>query len=122
MTDPSGADGLAACGESEVGFTQMAPTAADQGTDLFTPAPAFCPDASKIGTVEFKVPLIEHPLKGAIYLATQNQNPFGSLIALYIVAEDEHSGVLAEARRRSRAERSDRPDHDHLQEQPPGAP
>jgi len=90
VTDPSGADGLAACSESEVGFTRIA---ADT-TDLFTPGPAFCPGASKIGTVEFKVPLIEHPLKGSIYLATQNQNPFGSLIALYIVAEDEQSGVL----------------------------
>jgi uncharacterized repeat protein (TIGR01451 family) len=91
-TDPSGADGLAACGESEVGFQSVAP----DGTDLFTanlPNP-FCASASKIGTVEFKVPLIEHPLKGSIYLATQNQNPFGSLIALYIVAEDEQSGVL----------------------------
>jgi hypothetical protein len=90
VTDPSGADGLAACGESEVGFEQIA----SDTTDLFTPGPSFCPDASKIGTAEFKVPLIENPLKGSIYLATQNQNPFGSLIALYIVAEDEQSGVL----------------------------
>ncbi len=90
VTDPSGADGLAACGESEVGFQQIAPDA----TDLFSPGASFCPDAAKIGTAEFKVPVIEHPLKGSIYLATQNQNPFGSLIALYIVAEDEQSGVL----------------------------
>jgi hypothetical protein len=92
VTDPSGADGLQACGESEVGFEQIA----SDSTDEFTPTlpSPFCPDASKIGTVEFKVPLIENPLKGSIYLATQNQNPFGSLIALYIVAEDEQSGVL----------------------------
>ena len=95
VTDPSGADGLQACGESEVGFQSILKDgSASQGTDLFTPGPAFCPDAAKIGTAEFKVPLIAHPLKGAIYLATQNQNPFGSLIALYIVAEDEQSGVL----------------------------
>ena len=90
VTDPSGADGLQACGEAEVGFQRIA---ADS-TDEFTPNLPFCPDASKIGTVEFKVPLIEHPLKGSIYLATQNQNPFGSLIALYVVAEDPISGVL----------------------------
>jgi hypothetical protein len=89
---PSGADGLAACSEAQVGFGQIAL----DGTDLFSPTilQPFCPDAAKIGTVEFKLPVIEHPLKGAIYLATQNQNPFGSLIAMYIVAEDPVSGVL----------------------------
>ncbi len=95
VTDPSGADGLAACGESEVGFQSILKDgSARDNTDLFTPGPAFCPDAAKIGIAEFKVPLIEHPLKGVIYLASQNANPFGSLIALYIVAEDEQSGVL----------------------------
>jgi hypothetical protein len=91
-TNPSSADGLEACSEAEVGFSSIAP----DGTDLFTPTlpDPFCPTAAKIGTVEFKVPVIEHPLKGAIYLATQNANPFGSLVALYVVAEDPASGVL----------------------------
>jgi hypothetical protein len=91
-TNPAGADGLQACSESEVGFTSVG---AD-GTDLFTPTlpSPFCSNASKIGTVEFKVPVVEHPLKGAIYLASQTQNPFGSLVAMYIVAEDPISGVL----------------------------
>jgi hypothetical protein len=89
---PSGADGLVACSEAQIGFGSIAP----DGTDLFTPTlpEPTCPDASKIGTVEFKVPVIEHPLKGSVYLAAQNQNPFGSLIAMYIVAEDPLSGVL----------------------------
>jgi hypothetical protein len=91
-TDPSGADGLEACSEPQVGFDRVD----GEGTALFTstlPNPS-CATASKIGTVEFKVPVIEHPLQGAIYLATQNQNPFGSLIALYVVANDPISGVL----------------------------
>jgi hypothetical protein len=90
--NPSGADGLEACSESQIGFEQVA---AD-GTDLFTPtlSQPSCPDASKIGTVEFKVPVIEHPLRGYVYLAAQNANPFGSLVAMYIVAEDPISGVL----------------------------
>jgi hypothetical protein len=91
-TNPSGADGLEACSEAQVGFSSIS----GEGTDLFTPTlpSPFCASASKIGTVQFKVPVIKDPLKGSIYLATQNANPFGSLIALYIIAEDEASGVL----------------------------
>ncbi|HEV7529367.1 MAG TPA: hypothetical protein VGO29_10780, partial [Solirubrobacteraceae bacterium] len=99
--NPSGGNGLQACPEDLVGFTGFA-TLHGQDTATFTPAlPAplqpganFCPDASKVGTVKIKVPIIANPLEGSIYLASQNENPFGSLIAMYIVAEDPVSGVL----------------------------
>jgi hypothetical protein len=97
---PSGADGLAACSEAQIGFlgieAEGSPGGLAPGTDVFTPdlPKEFCPDSSKIGTVQFKVPVIAHPLEGSVYLAAQTQNPFGSLVAIYIVAEDKASGVL----------------------------
>jgi hypothetical protein len=56
--------------------------------------PARCPDDSKVGTVEVHTPLIDHPLPGAVYLAKQTSNPFGSLIALYIAIDDPQSGIV----------------------------
>jgi hypothetical protein len=78
--NPSGADGLMACGLGEIG--------------LEGPVEQSCPDAAKVGTVEIETPLLPNKLEGAVYLASQEQNPFGSLIALYIVAKDPVSGVL----------------------------
>jgi hypothetical protein len=100
--NPAGGNGLEACSESQVGFTgsgEFNPdTEPGNETLLFTPTlpSPFCSTASKIGTVDIVSPLLpatQH-LKGAVYLADQNQNPFGSLIAAYIVAEDPISGVL----------------------------
>jgi hypothetical protein len=96
--NPSAADGLQACSEAQIGFTGVN---AQTGTDEFTAAEPTCPDASKIATVSIKTPLLANPLEGAVYLAApQNfsgslpQNPFGSLVAMYIVAKDPASGVL----------------------------
>ncbi len=70
---PSAADGLGACSLAQIG--------------LGTGAPAACPDSSKLGTVEIHSPLLDVPLTGSIFLGKQGENPFGSLIAMYIVAE-----------------------------------
>jgi hypothetical protein len=88
--NPAAADGLEACSTSQAGFTGMEATTQ---TALFTPSAVSCPEASKIGTVEINTPLLPNPLTGAVYLAAQNQNPFGSLVAMYLTAEDPISGV-----------------------------
>ncbi len=77
---PAAAGGLLACSPSQIGLhTGEAPS---------------CPEASKVGTVEVNTPSLPDPLKGYVYLATQNENPFGSLIAIYVYAEDPVAGVL----------------------------
>jgi hypothetical protein len=106
--DPAGADGLGACSEALVGFTGSTELAAGVQTAAFTDrlpgsnasqepfeqGVNFCSDASKIGTVTIRTPLLPNALNGTVYLATQDTNPFGSLVAMYIVAEDPVSGVL----------------------------
>jgi hypothetical protein len=115
--NPSNADGLLACSEGLVGFEGFGELASEPGVNnaLFaprlpgsipalnagedaplTPGVNFCPNASKIGEATIKTPLLPptQPLKGAVYLAAQDANPFGSLIAMYVVAEDPVSGIL----------------------------
>src|SRR6202034_1433961 len=58
------------------------------------PGVNFCPDASKIGEAVLETPILPSPIAGAVYLATQNANPFGSLLALYIVAENYAAGTV----------------------------
>jgi hypothetical protein len=59
----------------------------------FDEAPVTCPEASRLGTVDVSSPLLEEELHGTIYLGAQEENPFHSLIALYLVVESERFGV-----------------------------
>jgi hypothetical protein len=84
---PSAADGLSACSLTQIGLENAEKPS--------------CPNASKLATVNISTPLLEHELTGAVYLAEpQNflgaplENPFASLIAMYLVAEEPVTGVL----------------------------
>jgi hypothetical protein len=88
--NPSAASGQGACTASQIGLT----TSIGATPIHFSEAPAQCPPSSKVGSVEIETPLLDHNLHGAVYLAKQQDNPFSSLLALYIIVEDERSGVL----------------------------
>jgi uncharacterized repeat protein (TIGR01451 family) len=70
--NPAAADGLAGCSPAEVG--------------LRSALPASCPDGSRVGSVTIVTPLLDVPLEGSIYLASPGVNPFGTLLAVYLVA------------------------------------
>ena len=90
VLNPAAADGLQACSMAQISLKDsLAPT---------------CPDASKVATVKIKTPFLTNPLQGSAYLASpQNfaapppENPFQSLVAMYIFAEDPVSGVRVKA-------------------------
>jgi hypothetical protein len=89
--NPSGAGGLGACTPAQFGLTSDV-----GGLPVRTDAnPANCPDDAKIGSVEVSTPLLDHPLPGALYVAQPFQNPFGSLLAIYLTVYDEQTGVVS---------------------------
>jgi hypothetical protein len=89
VVNPASAAGLESCSEEQIGYL------GHEGGELrFTPDPPHCPDAAKVGSVTVRTPLVNHPLSGAVYLASQDKNPFASLLAIYITISDPQSGVV----------------------------
>jgi hypothetical protein len=107
--NPAQAAGLGACTEAQIGFEERT----EAGRLDFSKAPQSCPNASKIGSLEAVSPLLitrnaEHevekdieenpvaePLHGSVYIAKPFANPFKKLIAIYLVIEDEKTGIVA---------------------------
>jgi hypothetical protein len=83
-TNPSVAEGLAVCTEADLA-AETAKSAPGEG----------CPEASKVGSLEIETPLLEGELlRGSLYIAEPYQNPFGSLLALYIVIKSPELGII----------------------------
>jgi hypothetical protein len=76
---PSGASGLEACSPEQIRLG-----------DASEPS---CPEASKIGSVEIDTPLLPDTVKGSVYVARQNANPFGSTLAIYLWAQADGAVV-----------------------------
>ena len=55
---------------------------------------AACPNESKIGDFTVISPFFEKRLEGSIFLAAPFNNPFGSLMAIYLIAKSEERGIL----------------------------
>jgi hypothetical protein len=89
--NPSSANGLGACSTVQAGLR----TPIGSKPIHFSGEEADCPDESKIGSVEVVTPLLDHPVEGSVYLASPHDNPFGSLLAIYIAANDAQSGTYA---------------------------
>lgn len=108
--NPAQADGLGACDSSQIGLA----SAVGATPIRFDKNSAACPDSAKLGTVEVASPLLvqrdadtklivdpetgnpePEPLNGSVYLAKPFDNPFGSLLAMYLVIDDQKTGIVA---------------------------
>jgi hypothetical protein len=106
----SQANGLGACSAEQIGTL----TDVGESPASFSAQPSSCPDASKIGKVEVTSPLlgqydaknkiqrnpstgdvIPEPLHGWVYIAKPFDNPFNSLLAVYLTVEDPQTGIFA---------------------------
>jgi hypothetical protein len=81
--NPSEAEGLGVC------------SPADYARETYDSGPNVgCPESSKIGSVEATTPVIDRTPTGSLFLAKPYDNPFGSLLALYMVLKVPDRGVL----------------------------
>ena len=81
--NPSQAVGLGVCTEADFA-KETASSLPNEG----------CPETSKIGTVTAKSPLLEESAEGGLFIAKPKENPFGTLVALYLVLKIPERGVI----------------------------
>jgi hypothetical protein len=80
--NPSEAEGLGVCSPS------------DYAREAYNSTPnQGCPETSKIGSVTSATPVLDREATGSLYLAKPYDNPFGSLLALYMVLKIPDRGV-----------------------------
>ena len=102
LASPGAANGLGTCSSGFPGFGFEGPLDSPAQLDNvpISPAAEVCPDASKLGTVSVKTPLLKNELHGSVYLANEDTGIAGledglleQRLVIYITAYDEESGV-----------------------------
>ncbi len=91
VANTAAASGQKACSPNEIGML----TKVGETPPHFSRARPQCPDASKLGTLEVITRLLDHSIGGALYLAEPFQNPFGTLLAAYLVIDSPQDGIVA---------------------------
>jgi len=81
--NPSAGEGLGVCDPGD--FARE---------DEFTRHGEGCPAESTIGTVEVRSPLVDQAVTGHLYIAKPHDNPFDSLLAMYVVVRNTDLGVM----------------------------
>jgi hypothetical protein len=100
--NPAAGDGLGSCSPQQIALRSL--------------AKPDCPDSSHIGSLRLASPVVADPLQGSIYLATPQANPFGTMFAVYLVAEG--NGVLVKIPGRIDADPDDGQLSVHLEDLP----
>jgi hypothetical protein len=90
--NPSGAGGLAACTDAQVGFNSVTPVQ--------------CPEASKIATVTATTPVLEEQLSGAVYIGSQlSDDPeSGDMFRIVLVLQNAERGIFVKLLGKVRAD------------------
>jgi hypothetical protein len=81
--NPAAAEGIEGCSTQQIGL--LTTEGAYPNPIRFAKGDADCPQASKVGQGIVETKLLEERLEGDVYLATPYDNPFHSLLALYLV-------------------------------------
>jgi hypothetical protein len=90
--NPSGAGGLEACTDAQVGFNSVTPVQ--------------CPEASKIATVTATTPVLEEELTGAVYVGSQlSDDPeSGDMFRIILALENVERGIFVKLLGKVRAD------------------
>jgi hypothetical protein len=90
--NPSIGEGLGVCTPADI-----------ERERIDTPSGEGCPNSSKIGTLHVDTPIVGEGIDGSVFLAQQDdpattepgaENPFDSLIALYLVLKNPNLGAI----------------------------